>query len=247
MFCDKKLLSMVNFVSKDNTRMALKNIRFEGEKVFATNGNILAITSFNQIEDIGVEPPVKQEEKPFCVSAESITKAFKNLSKKSSFLHTQGVFVAENVAASFSDFKNCALYREDVEQDYPDVKRVILEKSVNDTVLGLSKDCLETLVNTMKSNSHHYISLRIPPMCSKGHVVEAVSFSMGDSNDGIKGIVMPYRPSEAESNTEHTLILQEDVSEMLDLLCLLMPDDERILYFAEKYKNLVNTALPLAA
>ena len=250
MFCEKnKLQALTRFCSTDNTRMALRNVRFEGENAIATNGHVLAIATFKQDADIGIDSPVKSDDKPFSVSVESILKATKNTSKKSPFLHTQGVFVAKNTAASFSDVKNCAKYHEEVDQNYPNFKQVIPEKTPNDSVLSLGKEPLVTLVEAMKNCGCNQLTMRIPPMSNKGYVNGAVHFAMHGNNDdsGITGIVMPFTPQEGEQNSDHVLILQEDISEMLDLLCVLQPEDERVKYFAEKYSKLASTTESLAA
>jgi hypothetical protein len=241
MFCDRKLQALTGFCATDRTRMALLNVRFEGETAYACNGHVLAITTLRQDMEPGVDSPVQSSKTPFSVSAESITKAFKNLPKKSSLPHTQGVFVAENVAASFSDVKNCAEYREEVDQNYPNVKQAIPKKTQDDTVLAISKENLGVLYATMKSCGYHVVTLRIPIMTDNGCVCEAVSFSMGDSTDGITGVVMPYTSSKEESNTEHIPVSQVEIAEMLDLLCCYAPEDERVQFFAEKYKKLVIT------
>jgi hypothetical protein len=235
MFCDRKLQAMTGFCATDNTRMALKNVRFEGDTAFACNGHMMAITTFKQGEDLGVESPVQSDEAPFSVSAESINKAFKNLSKKDKLPHTTGIFVAPNVAASFADVKNCAEYHEEVDQDFPNAKQVIPRKTQDDTVLGISKECMGTLYATMKSCGYPSVTLRIPMMDNKGCVCDAVGFSMGESSDGITGLVMPWTPSREEINAEHVPITQAEIAAMLDVLCELGPEDERVQYFAEKY------------
>lgn len=248
MFCEKnKLQAITNFCSTDNTRMALKNVRFENGDAIATNGNIMAITTFQQIEVIGVDPPVKSEEKPFNVSANAISKACKNLSKKGMMLHEKGVFVSENVASSYSDSLNCATYKDEVTQDYPNFKTVIPAKLPEDIVISLGREPLATLCETMKLCGLKSVTLRIPPMGSKGHVCGAVSFSMGESQDDqITGIVMPYTTPVEKSNMEHIQIMQSDVEDMLALLLELAPDNELVQSFAYVYPQFVKT-VPLAA
>ena len=86
-------------------------------------------------------------------------------------------------------------------------------------------------------------------MGSEGLVISAFQFSMGSGTDEISGLIMPWRTPDELRNKAHTLILQEDVSEMLEILLIFASDDERVQHFAEKYKKLVNdgNALPLAA
>ena len=250
MFCEKnKLQALTRFCSSDNTRPALKNVRFEnGDTAFATNGHAMAIAKFPQTVDLGVDPPVQSDETPFSVSADAINKAFKNTPKKSPFLHTQGVFVAKNTAAAYSDVRNCAKYREETDQNFPNVHQVIPKNTPDDTVLALSKECLETLVSTMKSCKYSAITLRIPIMGNKGYTCNAVGFSMGKSNENqVTGLVMPCIPEENERNNDCVPVSQSEIGAMLDVLCELAPDDTRVQAFAEKYSKLASTTESMAA
>jgi len=251
MFCEKnKLQALTRFCSTDNTRMALKNIRFEnGETAIASDGYVLAIAAFKQDEDLGIDPPVQVGKESFSVSVDSVKKSIKNLSKKSPFRHLSGVFVGPNEAVSFSDVKNFATYKDDVPQDYPDVKRVLPAKIKEDMVVSFGREPLATLCETMKLCNYNAVSFRIKPMCSKGFVNGAVHFSMhGDNDDeGITGVIMPYTTPDCDCNTDHIQIEQEDVSSMIDMLCELIPENERVVYLAEKYKKLASTTESLAA
>jgi len=212
MFCDKRLKSIAGCCSKDHAMAELMNVRFHDGKAVATNGYILAMTDFSEQPEFDVSPPVESDGQPFSVSAESIMKAFKNLPKKARAPHEDGIFVAKNVAASFSDAKNSAAYADDAIQDYPPFERVIPDESPDDTVVAFSKANLLTLISVIPDTANGEITFHIPPNGKDGHVDTAVLFS----SDTITGVIMPVRAEYEKSN--HNMPAAEKVMRLAKLL-----------------------------
>lgn len=244
MFCDFKLKALTAFCAISNDWQALKNVRFEGDKAIACNGNILAMATFTKenepCED--TDAPVHSDGTPFSVSAETIKKAFSRLPKSSKHAMPieKGIFVSPGKVANIARKEDRFIIEEETDQTFPNYKQLLPISSPDDTVLSINKENMAVLSDTMKAGQYPVITLRIPQQFVSGFACSAFAFEMGDRNKSeITGLIAPCRTPDHLRNESGILIIQDDVSKLLALLRELAPENELVKYMAVKYPKLL--------